>query len=270
VTEFPAVSARGSKIYIGRMFGMKNVRFAMVLTAFVFLLPLATRAQWAPLNPVMSVQKQVDGVLATMRMGVLRVEVCADSIIHVTYAPRSPIPDVPQYIVTKTHWPAAQWNMEATDAAVTLETSSVKIMITRQNGAIRYEDSTGKKLFEDGGRTLTPVEVNGEKTYRSEMHSNLWDSTEAFYGLGQHQAGVWNYHGEFVDLLQDNTNISVPFFISSNGYGILWNNTSRSHFNNRFLHALYALVSNGEGPHFVSRQHLIYSGTFVQGSGNTT
>jgi alpha-D-xyloside xylohydrolase len=50
---------------------------------------------------------------------------------------------------------------------------------------------------------------------------------------------VWNYHGESVDLGQDNTNISVPFFLSSNGYGLLWNNASLSRFNNRFLHALF-------------------------------
>ena len=67
----------------------------------------------------------------------------------------------------------------------------------------------------------------------------MWDSTEAFYGLGQHQAGVWNYHGEDVELSQDNTNIAVPLLLSSNGYGIFWNNPSRSRFNNRFIHSLY-------------------------------
>jgi len=41
-------------------------------------------------------------------------------------------------------------------------------------------------------RSLTPLEVDGEKTYHAEMLSNLWDSTKAFYGLGQHQTGVWN------------------------------------------------------------------------------
>ena len=50
---------------------------------------------------------------------------------------------------------------------------------------------------------------------------------------------MWNYRGESVDISQDNTNIRIPFFLSSNGYGIFWNNTSRSRFNNRFLHALY-------------------------------
>ena len=73
----------------------------------------------------------------------------------------------------------------------------------------------------------------------SEMFSKLWGSYEGFYGLGQHQAGVWNYRGESVDLSQDNTNICIPFLLSSNGYGIFWNNTSRSRFNNRFVHALY-------------------------------
>jgi alpha-D-xyloside xylohydrolase len=115
----------------------------------------------------------------------------------------------------------------------------MKITITRADGKILFSDAAGKKLFQEDDRSMTPVEVNGEKSYRSEISSNLWDSTEGFYGLGQHQAGVWNYHGESVDLSQDNTNISVPFFVSSNGYGMLWNNASRSRFNNRFLHALY-------------------------------
>ena len=102
-----------------------------------------------------------------------------------------------------------------------------------------FSDLAGNKLFQDDDRSLTPVEVNSEKTFHAELFSNLWDSTEAFYGLGQHQAGLWNYHGESVELSQDNTNISVPMFLSSKGYGIFWNNPSRSRFNNRFPHALY-------------------------------
>jgi alpha-D-xyloside xylohydrolase len=196
-------------------------------------------AQWIPLNPVRSVQKQADGVDFAMHSGTLRIQVCSDSIIHVLYAPTASFPTTPQYVVTKTSWVPAQWTMQATDKDVTIETPRMKIVVTRADGSILYNDSTGKKLFKDATRTLTPVEVNGERTYHSELFSDLWDSTEAFYGLGQHQAGVWNYHGEALDLSQDNTNISVPMFLSSNGYGIFWNNTSRSRFNNRFVHALF-------------------------------
>ncbi|HVZ17474.1 MAG TPA: TIM-barrel domain-containing protein, partial [Terriglobales bacterium] len=81
--------------------------------------------------------------------------------------------------------------------------------------------------------------VNGEKTYRAESFVNVYGSREGFYGLGQHQAGVWNYRGESVDISQENSNISIPMLVSSNGYGIFWNNESRSRFNNRFANYLY-------------------------------
>ena len=83
------------------------------------------------------------------------------------------------------------------------------------------------------------MKVNGEDTYHAESFVNIYGSREAFYGLGQHQAGVWNYRGESVDISQDNSNIAVPFLVSSNGYGIFWNNDSRSRFNNRFANYLY-------------------------------
>ncbi len=73
----------------------------------------------------------------------------------------------------------------------------------------------------------------------SERFVNMWATQEAFYGLGQHQGGVWNYRGEAIDISQDNTNISVPFLLSSNGYGLFFPNGSRSRFNNRFVHAFY-------------------------------
>jgi alpha-D-xyloside xylohydrolase len=196
-------------------------------------------AQWNPLNPVIALKQQDDGVVLAMQHGTLRLQICSSSIVRVTYSPDATIPDTTQYAITKTNWPKTRWTMEFGNNDVRVTTPSLKVTIARKDGAILFSDAAGKKLFQDYDRTLTPVEVNGEKTYHSEVFSNLWDSTEAFYGLGQHQAGVWNYHGEAADLSQDNTNISVPMFLSSNGYGIFWNNSSRSRFNNRFPHALY-------------------------------
>jgi alpha-D-xyloside xylohydrolase len=199
----------------------------------------AANAQWSPLNPVQSVKKQMDGVLLTMERGTLRIEVCSDSIVRVTYAFGDSIPDTPQYAIIKRSWPESHWTLVPDDKSVKISTPLISVTVAKKDGAILYADATGKKLFQDYDRSLTPVEVNGEKTYRSELFSNLWDSTEGFFGLGQHQAGVWNYHGESVDISEANTNISVPMFLSSNGYGIYWNNASRSRFNNRFPHELY-------------------------------
>ena len=46
---------------------------------------------------------------------------------------------------------------------------------------------------------------------------------ERFFGLGQHQHGLLDQKGAVIDLVQRNTEVSVPFALSSRGYGILWN-----------------------------------------------
>jgi alpha-D-xyloside xylohydrolase len=201
--------------------------------------PSRSPAQWNALNPVRSLAQQPDGIVLAMQAGALRLQVCSDSIVRVTYSPAATLPDSPQFAVTRTAWPPVHWTLQSSHEDIRLTTASIRVTVSKKDGAILFADLAGKKLFQDYDRSLTPVEVNGEKTYHAEMFSNLWDSTEAFYGLGQHQAGVWNYHGESVELSQANTNISVPMFLSSNGYGIFWNNSSRSRFNNRFPHELY-------------------------------
>ncbi len=211
----------------------------IALPVILWLLPADAFTQWNPLNPVVAVSRQPDGVKLTMQSGILRIQVCSDSIVHVVFAAADSLPRHPDSVIVKTVWPAVPWDLQSANDTITLTTSSLRIRITRSTGAILFSTARGVKLFEESGRTLTPVEVNGEKTYHAELFSNLWGSTESFYGLGQHQAGVWNFRGEAVDISQDNTNISIPFFLSSNGYGIYWNNPSRSRFNNRFLNALY-------------------------------
>lgn len=216
---------------------MKEIRLLLVLSC-LFLVGVA-RAQWNPLNPVVSVQRQAEGLLLTMQSGTLKLQVCSPAVVHVLYSATAKFPDDPGLAITKRTWPPTEWKMDTQADDIILTTSKLRVSIARKDGAITFADVAGKKLFTDNGRTLTPVTVNGEAAYRSEMFSSLWGSYEAFYGLGQHQAGVWNYRGEDVDLSQENTNISIPFLLSSNGYGIYWNNNSRSRFNNRFLNALY-------------------------------
>jgi alpha-D-xyloside xylohydrolase len=197
-------------------------------------------AQWVPLNPVTSAEPQSDGVVLVLQSGFLRFQVCSDSIVHVVYSKEREVPQRTDFLVSKKSWPKSEFTLRSDDPKlVTLTTSRLKIEITRVDSSIIFIDSVGHKLTQENTRTLTPAEVNGERTYRSERFVNTWDTQEAFYGLGQHQAGVWNYRGESVDLSQDNTNISIPLLLSSNGYGIFWNNGSRSRFDNRFVHAFY-------------------------------
>lgn len=208
------------------------------LLLFVCFPGIAT-AQWNPLNPVLGVQKAPEEVRFTLQKGVMRLQVCSDSIIRVRYSPAESAPVHPDLVVIKNHWPATKWDMQSSDESMVLSTAQIKAIVSRKDSSVTFQDAAGKTLFQQTEVTMTPVIVNGEQTHHVELFSKLWGSYESFYGLGQHQAGVWNYRGEAVDLSQDNTNISVPFLLSSNGYGIFWNNASRSRFNNRFLSALY-------------------------------
>jgi alpha-D-xyloside xylohydrolase len=47
---------------------------------------------------------------------------------------------------------------------------------------------------------------------------------ERFYGLGQHRHGLLNQKGAVIELFQRNAEVSIPFLVSSRGYGFLWNN----------------------------------------------
>jgi alpha-D-xyloside xylohydrolase len=221
---------------------MKQHTLRSLLAATVLLFPMvrSAHAQWTPLNPVVDAEGQPDGALITLKTGYLRLRVCTDSIVRVVYSLEANVPPRTDFIVTKTSWPHADFSLEAKDPeAVVLKTSRLTIKVSRANSAMVFLDAAGQPLAQEDARSLTPVEVNGEKTLHSERFVNMWATQEAFYGLGQHQAGVWNYRGEAVDVSQDNTNISVPFLLSSNGYGLFFNNGSRSRFNNRFVHAFY-------------------------------
>src|SRR5438128_1821388 len=219
---------------------LRFLRIPLLLLAVCGFSAPPMTSQWLPLNPVQSVEPRPDGVLLVLASGYLRLDVCSNSIVRVLYALQRTPSSHPDFLVIKKSWPAPEFALQTDHPkSIILTTNSLRIEVSRENSSIVFYDSAGHKLAQENTRTLIPTEVNGEKTLRAERFVNMWDTQEAFYGLGQHQAGVLNYRGESVDIGQDNTNIAVPFLLSSNGYGIFWNNGSRSRFNNRFVHALY-------------------------------
>jgi alpha-D-xyloside xylohydrolase len=70
-------------------------------------------------------------------------------------------------------------------------------------------------------RRHTPAGTGGG-LHRIEILFGARDG-ERFYGLGQHQHGRLDQKGAVIDLVQRNTEVSIPFLLSSLGYGFLWN-----------------------------------------------
>ena len=166
----------------------------------------------------------------------IRITVCAPDVIHVVAGPGTPdgaspvTPWIVQPLV-----PQRLHVVRAADKA-TIRTTKLSIEIDLKEGLLRYLGPDGKVLLQESPRVprrYTPRQVNGEMLYQVDQRF-FPDALEGVYGLGQHQDGVFDRRGEVVELAQANTNVSIPLFVSTLGYGLMWNTASKSWFDNRF------------------------------------
>lgn len=100
------------------------------------------------------------------------------------------------------------------------------------DGRLRFFDAANRLILSETpqGRSLTPSRLGDETTWIAEQ---AFDSPagEHLYGTGCFQDGALDIRGLPRRLTQVNTQISLPFVLSSLGYGLLWHNTGMSEFN---------------------------------------
>ncbi|TRM79504.1 alpha-xylosidase [Sulfolobus sp. B5] len=120
------------------------------------------------------------------------------------------------------------------------EIQEVKVTYDGVSKKLLFTDPNGKTLLKEVNRAIIPVNILGEPTNHIEQEFEL-SKDEAIYGFGQHAGGnglgqsfgLFNYRGSTIILSQRNTDIGIPFMVSSKGYGILWDNYSMMLINNR-------------------------------------
>lgn len=134
---------------------------------------------------------------------------------------------------------------------IQLLTQQVSLSIRKEDSRFLWGNAiSGATYLQEGEKNLTSTEViryvpadnsqiNKVKTVDGERNfiSNLkpvvdrqafraklsfeWKPQEAIYGLGQAEEGIFNHRGQQKYLYQHNMRIPMPFFISSESYGIL-------------------------------------------------
>ncbi|HSC39018.1 MAG TPA: hypothetical protein VLD19_14145, partial [Chitinophagaceae bacterium] len=158
----------------------------------------------------------------------VRLQAVTDKIIHVTASPLDTFTQSRSLMAVEKKRPPVKWDIKESEDAITLYTASMSASISLVTGEISFADKAGHALTRDareGSKTFLPATVDGALTYRVGQVFESPDD-EAFYGLGQHQDGLMNYKGRQVELLQNNTEVAVPFLVSNRHYGILWDNYS--------------------------------------------
>ncbi len=173
----------------------------------------------------------------------VRLQVVNDKIIHVSATAENNFADKKSLIIVdqKNNTP---FDVKEEGNTIILSTAKMKAYVLTTTGEVWFTDANGKTIAREqqgGGKVFTPyqctqVHANGvPETYKGWSTRTIFedlDPNEAFYGLGQHQADEWNYKGKNEELFQYNTKVSIPFVVSSNGYGLLFDNYSLSRFGN--------------------------------------
>lgn len=183
--------------------------------------------------PVSSFRAAADGVVFTMVPGTMKVTVCADDVIRVMYSPTTTLPAGQDFVVTNRAWPLTPFDFRDSAETLAISTRKLRVIVDKRTGAIGFFDVRGNLLLGEpagGGKTMTPVTVNGESCFQPEQ-TFMSPAGEFLHGLGQFQEGIWNWRGMPQQLRQLNTQIAIPIIVSSRGYGLLWNNASLTEFN---------------------------------------
>ncbi|HKS74831.1 MAG TPA: hypothetical protein VJQ82_16620, partial [Terriglobales bacterium] len=174
----------------------------------------------------MQVTQTPHGFTARNDREVLTVTVCSDSVVHVVArtadAPETASPR-PWMLDASEACPGASSQFAQTAGAATLTTSNLEVSLSDQHSNLVFKTPQGEMLLhERPNLPRTYFKTNTAGLYQIEDRFGP-DATEGFYGLGQHQSGMFNYRGSVVELDQNNTDVAIPLLVSSKGYAILWN-----------------------------------------------
>jgi alpha-D-xyloside xylohydrolase len=168
------------------------------------------------------------GVTFTLETGLLRLEVCNESIIRVQYTTASSLPDKTSLSVNAM-WGTRRFCVAENAGAVSIATSRLKVNVDTTKGLVTYADLNDNVILSEDSKAVTPATVEGVSSNRVETVFNS-PADEALFGLGQHQDGVMNCKGTTRHVINANTAINVPLLVSNRGYGIFWDNYSASEF----------------------------------------
>ncbi len=155
-------------------------------------------------------------------------------------------------IIEKKQYPQVDFTVEDDLERVILKTDKVWVSVERQSGEFTWMRPDSSVWLRERGKELAEIDVvhymadgdasevkrvktvDGERSFVSSLKAEVvrkaykgriffhWKEEEAIHGLGQAEEGIYNYRGHNQYLYQHNMRIPMPAFVSTEGYGILF------------------------------------------------
>ncbi|MCK5737703.1 DUF5110 domain-containing protein [bacterium] len=161
--------------------------------------------------------------------GQLNIEAITPAIFRIQFTPESQLPGSPSLVVRPEAWEKVLLKITQSDEFVLLHSTQLTLKINLHTSQITFLNQAGEVLLNEHDREFTAAEVLSEKTFHVRQKFQL-TTDEGLYGLGQYQDGIMNFRDRDVLLVQANQVAVVPFLVSSRGWGLLWDNCSKSRF----------------------------------------
>jgi alpha-D-xyloside xylohydrolase len=181
---------------------------------------------------ITAVRRDGPAVVAEADVGHFRFTPHGERVVHVAYFPGAEPSELPMWGLRPRSGGAPAFELETSDSGWRAGTSGASVEIPRDGIRCGFHDATGGLLTRLDLVRLDPVRISGEETFHVYAAVSARRG-EAFYGLGQHQTDWMNQDHQEVLLWHDykapgGEVIAVPFMITDRGYGIVWDNPSRS------------------------------------------
>jgi len=181
---------------------------------------------------IKSYQVKSNEVVFKLDKGLMKIVVCKDDVIEVKYTIFDEFPKFNSLIIDH-KWQPATFKFDQDKTNYTITTQRLKIVVNKTSNAITYKNLKGETITSEGSenKTMKAATVAGIETYNVGTEFNS-PSNEALYGLGCHPEDSLsiNYKGRDQDLAIRYMTGAIPVLLSTNGYGLMWDNYSASNF----------------------------------------
>lgn len=126
--------------------------------------------------------------------------------------------------------PSAQAEITVSPEGAVLTNGKIRLSLSN-NGKITVYNQKDERILEEDTRKFCALKIEAREfrpipggDYHLTARFQSLDPNERVYGMGQYQQPYLNLKGTDLELAHRNSQASVPFMISSLGYGLLWNN----------------------------------------------
>src|SRR5690554_4542924 len=178
-----------------------------------------------------TMQENPAGIIIPTGGGTLSLEPLNDNAIRVRYQ-QSEVQLYPEDIVYTGKVVSPSYEVKEDEETIRLIVAQITAVYHRKSQSLSFLDHEGKIILseQDGGRIIEQDSLDNLAVYRVAQRF-VSPPDEYLFGTGQFQDGYLNIRALPRRLTQVNSQISIPFILSSKGYGLMWNNYGLTNFN---------------------------------------